>query len=115
MDEKFDHSLFRNGVGSPLEQIEGTVNQHRLWSQGWLAIVVQLGIRNEDMLSADRVDFAHTASVELESNTNATGCAGCMRGDCSRPAHFANDPTYVTIEWSTITYSNFDHMNGVRK
>lgn len=107
--------MIGNGIGSDIEQVRATIGAHKLWAKGWMARCVTLGLRNRDMISSDRFDFTHAASIELEMNQHATGCAGCMRGDCTRPIHFINDPTYNDqVEWTAINYANTDHMRGVK-
>lgn len=110
MDEPLDMAMIRNGIGPEQEQTTiGSVNAHRLWAKGWRNRFVGLGLRNEDLISSDRFEFSHAASVELENNRNAYGCAKCMRGDCQGAAHSSNEPTYNKITWTRITYNNVDH------
>lgn len=113
--EPMDRSgeLVGNGIGADIEQIKATVGAHRLWAKGWMAKVITMGLRNEDAISADRFDFTHAASIELEMNQHATGCATCIRGECTRPAHVANDPTYnPAIVWTRFYYKSVDHLKG---
>ncbi len=108
-----DDPLITNGIGPEIEQAKGTVHAHRLAAKGWNAFLLTHGLRNPDGLSADRFDFGHAAGQELEHNRHAMGCAQCISGKCTRPAHDANDPTYLTFTWSAVTYANVDHMRGV--
>ncbi len=112
MEEEVSDELITNGLGPEIEQMPGTVTAHRQAAEGWRKFILKHNLRNADGISADRVDFCHAASQELEHNTHAIACAQCLIGKCTRPAHEANDPTYIKYTWSAITYSNVDHMRG---
>ncbi len=103
-----------NGIGPEMERKNvGSATAHRLWDRGWMTWVRVHMLRNEDGFSADRIDFTHSSTCELENNRRAFACAACIVGGCTRPIHTTNDSTYSDLsEWTPAVYVNTDHMRG---
>ena len=89
MDDNADPTDYiSNGIGPSIERTAiGPVAAHALWFKAWLNQVISFGFRDVSGIVGDRYEFGHAASIELEDNRNALGCAKCIVGGCDKLTH----------------------------